>query len=94
VAGANRRLVYANFSNSGSLCTFYWDKQTGVLVEGTMAVGTVFKAVSARATNMWTGEFVWWPWVIIIIILACGIIVSRKNIAQKLRRKPSVPPHS
>lgn len=94
VAGANRRLVYANFSQSGSLYTFYWDEQTGVLVEGTMSVGTVFKAVSTRATNMWSVEFVWWPWVLIIIILACSIIVSRKNISQKLRRKPSVPPHS
>jgi len=94
VAGANRRLVYANFSRSGSLYTFYWDKQTGVLVEGTMTVGTVFKAVLTVATNMWSAEFVWWPWVIIIIILACGIIVSRKNISQKLRRKLSAPSHS
>jgi len=94
VAGANRRLLYANFSQSGSLYTFYWDKQTGVLVEGTMTIGTVFKAVLTAATNMWSAEFVWWPWVIIIIILACGIIVSRKNISQKLRRKPSAPSHS
>jgi hypothetical protein len=94
VAGANRRLVYANFSQSGSLCTFYWDKQTGVLVEGTMSVGTVSKAVLTTATNMWSGDFVWWPWAIIIIILACSIIVSRKKISQKLHGKPSAPSHS
>ena len=94
VAGANRRLVYANFSQSGSLCTFYWDKQTGVLVEGTMSAGSLSKAVLTTETNMWSAEFVWWPWVIIIIIIVCSIIVSRKNISQKLRRKPSVPSHS
>lgn len=94
VAGANRRLVYANFSQSGSLCTFYWDKQTGVLVEGTMTIGTVFKAVLTTETNMWSAEFVWWPWVIIIIIIVCSIIVSRKIVSQKLHRKPSVPSHS
>ena len=87
VAGANRRLVYANFSKSGSLYTFYWDKQIGVLVEGTMTVGTVYKAVSTRATNMWSGEFVWWPWTLVIITIICGLIALRRNIVEKLRKK-------
>ena len=88
VAGANRRLVYANFSKSGSLYTFYWDKQTGVLVEGTMTIdGTVYKAVSTGATNMWSGEFVWWPWILVIITIICGLIALRRNIAEKLRKK-------
>jgi hypothetical protein len=89
VAGASRRLVYANFSQSGSLYTFYWDMQTGVLVEGIMSVGSVAKVVLATETNMWGGDFVWWPWIAIIIIItiiACSIIVSRKNLAKAMSR--------
>jgi hypothetical protein len=87
VAGANRRLVYANFSKSGNLCTFYWDKQTGVLVEGTTTVGSLFKVVLTTATNMWSGEFVWWPWTLVIITIICGLIALRRNIVEKLRKK-------
>jgi hypothetical protein len=86
-AGANRRLVYANFSQSGSLYTFYWDEQTGVLVEGMMSFGTLSKAVLIDETNLWSADFVWWPWLIIIIIIALSIIISRKKIMQKLRKK-------
>jgi len=87
VAGADRRLVYSNFSLGGSLYTFYWDKETGVLTEGMSVLGAVFKTVWIKETNMWRGEFVWWPWVIVIIAVVCIVVVSRKNISQKLRRK-------
>jgi hypothetical protein len=88
-AGANRRLVYANFSQSGSLYTFYWDEQTGVLVEGMMSFGTLSKAVLIAETNLWSADFVWWPWLIVIIVIVLSIIVSRKKIMQRLREKPS-----
>jgi hypothetical protein len=89
-AGANRRLVYANFSQSGSMYTFYWDEQTGVLVEGTKSMfGTASQSVLATETNLWSADFVWWPWVIVIIIIVCSIVVSRKKIMQKLHGKPS-----
>jgi hypothetical protein len=88
-AGANRRLVYANFSQSGSLYTLYWDEQTGVLVEGIMSVGTVSKVVLIAETNLWSADFVWWPWVIATIIIMLSIIVSRKKISEKLHGKPS-----
>jgi len=83
-AGADRRVVYSNFSHYGSQYTFYWDKQTGVLTEGMMVLGVTFKAIWVTETNMWSGGFVWWPWVIIIIILACSIIVSRKISHKKM----------
>jgi hypothetical protein len=94
IAGADRRLIYANFSQTGSLYTFYWDKQTGVLVEGIMSAGSLSNAVLAAETNMWSGEFVWWPWAIVIIIIVGSIIVSRKQIMQKLHRKPNALSHS
>ena len=87
VAGADRRLVYSNFSLGGSLYTFYWDKETGVLAEGMSVLGVVFKTVWIKETNMWRGEYVWWPWVIVTIAVVCAVIASRKNISQKLHRK-------
>jgi len=93
VAGANRKLVYANFSQNGSLYTFYWDEQTGVLVEGNESIGTLSNIVLATETNMWSADFVWWPWIIIIIIIVCGIVVFRKKILQKLHKKPNASSH-
>lgn len=87
VAGADRKLVYSNFSLGGSLYTFYWDKETGVLAEGITVLGVVSKTVWIKETNMWLGEFVWWPWVIVIIAVVCIVVALRKNISQKLRRK-------
>jgi hypothetical protein len=63
-------------------------------VEGMMSVGTMSKAVLIAETNLWSADFVWWPWVIIIIIIVLSIIVSRKKILQKLREKPSAESHS
>ncbi|HEY4675485.1 MAG TPA: hypothetical protein VIH48_05475 [Candidatus Bathyarchaeia archaeon] len=94
-AGADRRVVYSNFSQSGSQYTFCWDKQTGVLVEGAMVFGGAFKALWVTETNMWAGGGVaWWIWVIIAIAAICGIIASRKNISQKFRKKADASPHS
>jgi hypothetical protein len=86
-AGANRMVVYANFSYSGSQYTFYWDKLTGVLTGGSMVVGSAFKAIWITETNMWSGEFVWWPWALVVVTIMCGLIALRRNIIEKLRRK-------
>lgn len=94
-AGANRKLVYANFSQNLSQYTFYWDEQTGTLVQGTMYLGTVVsEAVVIAGTNLWSADFVWWPWVIVITVIVLSIVLSRKKIMQKLREKPSTESHS
>lgn len=90
-AGANRIVVYANFSYSGSQYTFYWDKLTGVLTEGSMVVGSAFKAIWITETNMWSGEFIWWPWALVVVTIICGLIASRKNIVEALRKKGDKP---
>jgi hypothetical protein len=87
-AGANRMIVYANFSYTSSQYTFYWDKLTGVLTEGSMVIGDApVKAIWINETNMWSGEFVWWPWALVIITIICGLIALRKNIVEALRKK-------
>jgi hypothetical protein len=80
VAGADRRVVYSNFSQVGSQYTFYWDKQTGVLTQGLMTSGLGYKSVWVTETNMWSGGYDWWLWVIVIVVVVCGLIVSRKKI--------------
>jgi hypothetical protein len=87
-AGANRMIVYANFTNSSRQYTFYWDKLTGILTEGFMIAGnTLFEAIWVTETNMWSGEFVWWPWALVIITIICGLIALRRNIMEKLHKK-------
>jgi hypothetical protein len=86
-AGADRRVVYSNFSQNGNQYTFYWDKQTGVLTEGTMVFGAAFKTLWVTETNMWEAELGWWFWAIIIIIVVCGVVASRKSIIGRLHRK-------
>lgn len=85
-AGENRKVIYANFTRQ-SQYTFYWDKQTGILTEGTMVSGSAYKSIWVTETNMWTAESNWWFWAVIIISVASGLIVSRKSITRNSRRK-------
>jgi hypothetical protein len=90
-AGANRRVIYANFTWQGNHYFYYWDEQTGVLTEGTKFLGAAFADVLVSETNMWSADVPWWLWIIlwiiIIIVVALGVLSSRKNITKKLHRK-------
>jgi hypothetical protein len=88
-AGADRRIIYSNFSLNGNQYALYWDKQTGVLAEGTMFSGAMYRALLVTATNMWAGALGWWLWALIAIAIACGIISSRKGFTRMLRRRVS-----
>jgi len=52
-AGASRTVVYASFSQYGTQLTYYWDKQTGVMVEASTTSGSVTATAKATETNMW-----------------------------------------
>jgi hypothetical protein len=92
-AGANRRVIYANFTaDVGNNYVFYWDKQTGVLTEGTKVLGVGFTDVLVSQTNMWGPEVSWWLWIIIAIAVTLGVLSSRKSIIKKLRRKRDAQP--
>ena len=52
-AGASRTVVYASFSQYGTQLTYYWDKQTGVLVEATIVSGSMTATGKTTETNMW-----------------------------------------
>jgi len=54
-AGASRTVVYSSFYEDypGSQCEYYWDKETGIMVEASVVSGNVTAIVTATETNMW-----------------------------------------
>jgi hypothetical protein len=82
-AGADRIVVGCNFTNQLNQYVFYWDKQTGVLLEATMSHGTTSSSLSATDTNMWTGLSDWWLLPIIVGVIALGILSSRRKAVKK-----------
>lgn len=90
--GVDRRVIYANFSQPGGDYLFYWDKQTGVLTEGTKTFGIASSTIFVTGTSMWGTEVWWLLWVIIIIVIALGVLSSRKGIMKKLSRKRDAQP--
>ena len=52
-AGATRTLVYASLQQGDTQVSYYWDKQTGVLLEVKLSQGSAFIAYKATSTNIW-----------------------------------------
>jgi parallel beta-helix repeat protein len=89
-AGASRTVVYASFSQYGTQLTYYWDKQTGVMVEASVTSGTMTGTGKATETNMWQAApsglpiepiylYILTALVIIIAVGAAAFIVRRKK---------------
>ena len=83
-AGVSIRVVYASFSQSVPpqsevQLSYYWDKQTGVMVEASTTWEDVTATCKATETNMWeagppTAGMPWWPW-IIVAVAAVGLVI-------------------
>ncbi|MEM4704874.1 MAG: hypothetical protein QXJ02_07400 [Candidatus Bathyarchaeia archaeon] len=52
-AGASRTVVYASLVQNDMQLTYHWDKQTGVLLEITLAQGSTSATFKATSTNIW-----------------------------------------
>jgi hypothetical protein len=89
-AGVDRIIVCCNFTLQLNQYAFYWDKQTGVLVDATMSYGTISDSVSVIDTNMWTGLSDWWIWILIGTVIALGILASRRKAIRKPGEKSHV----
>jgi hypothetical protein len=68
-AGARRSVVYASFSEYGVQLTYYWDKQTGVMVEASTTSEDVTATGKTIETNMWEVA-TWWRWTIMAVAIA------------------------
>jgi parallel beta-helix repeat protein len=89
-AGATRTVVYASFSQYGTQLTYYWDKQTGVMVEASTTSGGMTGTAKATETNMWQAApsglpiepiylYILAALVIIIAVGAAAFLVRRKK---------------
>ena len=91
-AGASRTVVYASFSQYGTELTYYWDKETGVMVEASTTSGGVAGTAKATETNMWavTPPFwmQWWFYAIIAVV----IVASAGAVYFLKKRKPPTTP--
>lgn len=91
-AGASRTIIYASLSLYGTQLTYYWDKQTGVMVEASTTSGSMTASGKATETNMWEAVsspfwMQWWFYAIVaaIIVALAGTVYFLK------KRKPPTP---
>lgn len=86
-AGASRTVVYASISQYGTQLTYYWDKQTGALVEASGTSDGMTMTGKATETNIWqaTPAFPIDPIIlsfliaIVIVIVIAVLLVHRKK---------------
>lgn len=77
-AGASRSVLYASFSPSQNIKeTYYWDKQTGVIVEISVVSQGSTTGLSLTETNMWQPQLFGLPIVptSFYIIMAAALVV-------------------
>jgi uncharacterized membrane protein YoaK (UPF0700 family) len=89
-AGASRTVVYASFSQYGTQLTYYWDKQTGVMVEATVVSGTMTGTAKATETNMWeaTPAFPVDPLMLVVLIAIVIVIVIAIFLVRRKKKPP------
>ena len=80
-AGASRTVVYASLTQSGTQLTYYWDKETGVIVEASVTSGTMSASAAATETNMWaaaaaTGLLLGGTFLYLILAVALIVVVA------------------
>jgi parallel beta-helix repeat protein len=92
-ARASRAVVYANLSQLRSQLTYYWDKQTGVMVEVSTTSGGITGVAKATETNMWQAQPSGLPFdqTYLYVLVAAVIAVAVASIAFVMRRKKKPP---
>jgi hypothetical protein len=91
-AGADRTVVYAGFSQNETQVTYYWDKQTGVMVELSTTSPNVTATAKATETNMWGAPMAgmpWWTWIIVGVAVVAGVVIF---FVRRRGRGPARPP--
>ena len=91
-AGARRTVVYASLSQYGAQATYYWDKQTGVMVEASTTSGTMTATAKATETDMWearsSGALANSTVIFALVIAAVVIVVAVAFLVIRRRRGP------
>jgi len=95
-AGASRTVVYTSFSQYGTDLTYYWDKQTGVMVEASAISGTITGTAKATETNIWQAAPSGLPieptvlYALIVVIIAIVVAVAFFTIRKKKKTPEEV----
>jgi len=95
-AGASRTVVYTSFyqSSNGYQYTYYWDKQTGVMVEATATASDANATVKATSTNMWQAQLFGLPidptifYALVIAAIAALIVAIAAIFMIRRKKKP------
>ena len=90
--GASRSVVYANISQATGHLTYYWDKQTGVIVEAFGISGSMTLTGKATETNMWQAQPFGLPIdptvFYALIIVGIALVVAVAFFAIRRKKKP------
>jgi len=88
----SRTVVYASFSQLGTQLTYYWDKQTGVMVEVSTTSGSISGTGKATETNMWEAvSSPFWMQLWFYVAVAVVIVALGGAVYFLKKRKPQTP---
>jgi len=91
-AGASRTVVYASRSQYWTQFTYYWDKQTGIMVEASAISGSTTTKAKATETNMWQAQPFQLPIDLAVfcalIIVVIAIVAAVAFFRIRRRKKP------
>lgn len=89
--GVNRTVVYASFSDSGDHFAYYWDKQTGIMLEQRKTSNGTTTIFRVKETNMWQtqpSELLLDPTVFYVMIIVVAIVVAVMFLRTRKKKKP------
>lgn len=99
-AGISRTVFYSSFYQDypASQPEYYWDKETGVMVEASIVSGNVTAIVTTKETNMWGTSSLpfylqWWFYVAVaaVVVLLGGAVYFLKKRKPPTLTAPSLP---
>ena len=93
--GVDRSVVYASFWDSGDYFAYYWDKQTGIMLEQRKTSNGTTTIFKVKDTNMWQtqpSELLLDPTVfyvmIIVVAIVLAIVVAVMFLRTRKKKKP------
>jgi len=86
-AGVSREVVYADYSALGLQYKYFWDKETGVLVESSTVMGGFDFTMKAVETNLWQTGFGGLPLWIVGVVIAIVAAATITFVASLMKRK-------
>jgi len=85
---AGRTVVHASVSQYGTQLTYYWDKQTGVMVEASVVSGTMTGSAKVTETNMWQAQVLDQTILYILVIVVMAVVAVTVIFFTIRRKKP------